>query len=104
MAVGQGRDQAALHQRLDSIGQHHRPLPFGDREQRASIRPAGGPQVGKILDVVTALEKHESDFGGGVTLLDVPHQLALRALSSAEGPSSLRTSSGRTMRLRIRLC
>ena len=88
VAVGLGRDQAPLHQRLDSIGQYHRSLPLGDREQRATIGPAGRPQVGKILDFVTALKEHESDFGGGVTLLDVAHQ-KIDDRGPAKGPGQL---------------
>lgn len=74
MTVGLGLQETALHQWLESIGQHDCPLALGHREQGLPVRTAGGPEVNQVLDIVAALEEHERDFGGGVALLEVSDQ------------------------------
>ncbi len=74
MAVGLGRQETTLHQRLESVGQYDRPLTLGHREQGLPVRAAGGPEVNQVLDVVAALKEDERDFGGSVALLQVPDQ------------------------------
>ena len=63
-AVRLSREVALRDQHVEAVGQHERPAPLDQLQQRPAVGPAGGPGVHEVLGVGVPMEQGEGDLGG----------------------------------------